>query len=66
MATTLTISPPTPSATIASSDTSGIMLIIATDWRKRRDLSKLVQVVLAQAEDLGAVGLPIRELSRHD
>lgn len=60
MATTLTISPPTPSATIASSDTSGIVWIDATDWRKRRDLSKLVQVVLAQAEDLGAVGHPSR------
>jgi hypothetical protein len=31
-----------------------------TDCRKRRDLSKLVQVVLAQAEDLEAVGRPSR------
>jgi hypothetical protein len=30
----------------------------AVGWRKRRDLSKLVQVVPAQAEHLGIIGSP--------
>jgi 8-oxo-dGTP pyrophosphatase MutT (NUDIX family) len=60
MATTLPIPSSAPGAPMAASDTSGIVWIDATDWRKRRDLSKLVQVVLAQAEDLEAVGRPSR------
>jgi 8-oxo-dGTP pyrophosphatase MutT (NUDIX family) len=57
MATTLIASPPpTPAAGIAAPDTSGVSWMIATDWRRRRDLSKLVQVVLAQAEQLGLIG----------
>jgi hypothetical protein len=32
--------------------------IEATDWRKRRDLTKLVRVVLAQAGDLGIIASP--------
>jgi 8-oxo-dGTP pyrophosphatase MutT (NUDIX family) len=52
--------PPAADARIASSDTSGGVWIEAMDWRKRRDLSKLVQVVLAQAEDLGIIGSPSR------
>jgi 8-oxo-dGTP pyrophosphatase MutT (NUDIX family) len=67
-ATTLPIPSPAPGATVAASDTSGdasgdtsgIVWIDVTDWRKRRDLSKLVQVVLAQADDLEAIGHPSR------
>jgi hypothetical protein len=56
IATCSTLPPAVTGAEIVYLDPLGLVRIDARDWRKRRDLSKLAQVVPAEAESPGALG----------